>query len=492
MQFTIYSFLFFSIVLLLFYTIRIEGRPYVLCLASILYPFTIDRNAGIAVLVFSLVVYFQSILIGKTKSGKRKWLIAFLSVCCVVAVWLFLKNVIWFNQVSISNQTENNLLRNVIIPIGFSFYAFQAVGYLLDLYWDKTELVMNPVLFYLYMAWFPRFISGPIMKASDFLKEIRKLYEVKLFEKDRIKVSCSYFLVGCFYKIMVADRLAPVVEKVFSGSNHYSRAILILASVLYTMQIYCDFAGYSMYVIGISNLFGIRLVENFRAPYLSKNIKEFWDRWHISLTKWFGEYLYIPLGGSRKGILRKYINIMIVFLVSGVWHGVGFSFIAWGMLHGIYNIINDIFHRVDKRRQEILEQRNAEIHPLILTDIIKKIGTWFLTFSSVSFAWIFFKSGSLSGAVRYIRQMFTNHCPDSFSQQLEKIGIMEYDYRVYVIMLLVVLGIDVIIDRIGLDKFVRKLPLVPWLIAVWLFVLGILVYGTYGPTVMTDMIYMSF
>ena len=198
MQFTIYSFLFFSIVLLLFYTIRIEGRPYVLCLASILYPFTIDRNAGIAVLVFSLVVYFQSILIGKTKSGKRKWLIAFLSVFFVVAVWLFLKNVIWFNQVSLSNQTENSLLRNVIIPIGFSFYAFQAVGYLLDLYWDKTELIMNPVLFYLYMAWFPRFISGPIMKASDFLKEIRKLYEVKLFEKDRIKVSCSYFLVGCF------------------------------------------------------------------------------------------------------------------------------------------------------------------------------------------------------------------------------------------------------------------------------------------------------
>lgn len=510
MQFTVESFLFFCIVLLLFYLIRVEGRLYLLCLASIIYPFTIDRTAGIVVLLFSLIVYSESLLIGKLKSVKLKKVFAFLSVFSVVGVWIFLKNVIWFNRLSVSGQMENSILYKVVIPIGFSFYAFQAIGYIVDIYKGKTEVILNPALFHLYMAWFPRFVSGPIERAGTFFEETKHIFKVKLFENNRLKISVSYILVGGFYKILVADRLAPVVNNVFSAPNHYSGTILILASLLYTMQIYCDFAGYSMYVIGISNLFGIRLVENFQAPYLSKNIKEFWDRWHISLTRWFGDYLYVPLGGNRKGLLKKYVNVMIVFIVSGVWHGSGLAFIAWGMLHGGYNIASDMISRIRTRvwtmrrtgEEQLTEEQQIVTQPVerknqgtisnVVVGQAKAFSGWLITFCAVSFAWIFFKTESLMGSLRYIGMMLVNRSTETFVSQLETIGIMEYDYWIYVIMLLIVLCVDLIIYKVGLEKFVSKVPLIPWFAATWMFIMSILIYGTYGPTAITEMIYMNF
>ena len=227
-----------------------------------------------------------------------------------------------------------------------------------------------------------------------------------------------------------------------------------------------------MLAMGISQLFGIELMENFRTPYFASNINEFWDRWHISLSKWLAAYIYIPLGGNRKGIIRKYINIGIVFLISGIWHGVGKNFLIWGLLHAAYTVLDDILRRRGFK--------------LFRDGLIGKI----ITFAEVTLAWIFFRASSASGAIRYIKMMLLNHKNESIALQLNTLGIT--DILLFIIILIIWIYLDYMLYKRGVEDYLSKMPPYIWVGFIYIMFLLIMVFGVYGPTNVSEMIYMNF
>ena len=469
MQFTFVSIIFVLILFILFYSLRTEFRPYILWIASMIYPFFLGYTAGSALIVISLIVYTGGLLVGYLNTIGRKKISRFLVIATIIMI---------VGIMILTKYSGKTFLLSICIPIGFSFYGFQAISYILDVYNGEIQAEKNIVLFSIYMAWFPKFISGPIERADEFIHQLHNIYKTRLFNAQKIKKSASYILIGCFYKMVVADRIAPLTEPVFLSPENYSRLILAITAILFTVQIYCDFAGYSMFAIGVSELFGIKLTENFNAPYLSHDINEFWDRWHISLSRWLKKYIYIPLGGNRKGIKRKYLNIMIVFLISGIWHGAGLGFVIWGLLHGIYSVIDNL----------ILSSRYSGIKKGFMGRCI--------TFVSVSFAWIFFYTGSVNNAIQYIKAMLI--APGEFGI-VNQLALMKddiavfWDIAVLLAAILVMIVFDVAIYKKTLSKMIENMSLVCWCSMLWIVILLVAIFGAYGPGLeSSQMIYMNF
>ena len=275
----------------------------------------------------------------------------------------------------------------IAIPIGLSFYTFQAISYVLDLHGGRILPEKSFINFAIYMTWFPKWMSGPIERASDFTSQLKFQGNIRTFSFKRITWAASYFVWGLVMKLMVADKVAIAVDAAYSEIPSMGSAALILAAFLYSIQIYCDFAGYTNVAIGISKLFGLDLTQNFKTPYMAENITDFWRRWHITLSSFLRDYIYIPLGGNRKGSFRKHLNTIVVFLICGMWHGAGLSFIVWGLLHASFNIVTAL---TKKTRMSFLTRG--------------KTGRA-LTFLFVTFAWIFFRADSLTIAADFIRGM---------------------------------------------------------------------------------------
>ncbi|MCH5257498.1 MAG: MBOAT family protein [Lachnospiraceae bacterium] len=487
MQFAILSVFYILAALILFYSLRTEFRLYILCAASIIYPFLLGQEVGTAIIVISLTVYGAGLLIDYLNNiGQKKVssILMILTITMIVGIMVLTK---YFSRILaflnaenlfVNSIPEDSFLFSVCIPIGFSFYGFQAISYILDVYNGKKQAERNILLFHIYMAWFPKFISGPIERSDEFIHQLRSIDKVRIFDAHRIKKSASYIFIGCFYKMVVADRIAPLIKQVFLSPGNYSRAILIIVAILFTIQIYCDFAGYSMFAIGVSELFGIRLTENFNAPYLSHNINEFWERWHISLSRWLKQYIYIPLGGNRKGIERKYLNIMIVFLISGIWHGAGWGFIIWGLLHGTYSVIDNLILRSNYTR--------------IREGFIGR----FITFTSVSFAWIFFYNGSVSSAINYIKTLLITPGELGIINQLVLIKNdtdTMVDLVVLLAVIIIILVFDMVIYKKTLLKMIENMSLGSWCLMIWILILLVAVFGVYGPDIEgNQMIYMQF
>ncbi len=282
---------------------------------------------------------------------------------------------------------------NWAIPIGISFFTFQAVGYMLDIYHNRLKAEKNFIDYALFVSFFPSIISGPINKASLVMPQIKNLRVY--FDYNKAVEGLKMLLWGMFMKVVVADRVGLYVDTVLPFYQNYSGLTCFTASVFYTIQIYADFAGYSLMAIGVGKVLGFELTENFRRPYFAVSVTDFWRRWHISLSTWLKDYVYIPLGGSRCSKLRNYWNIFVTFLVSGIWHGANWTFIVWGVWHGIFQII-----------EKALGQQKCEYGWFGKT--IKII----ITFLLVNFAWIFFRMPTLSDAVGVIRNIF------DFSQPL--------------------------------------------------------------------------
>lgn len=219
---------------------------------------------------------------------------------------------------------------DVILPVGISFYIFQALSYTVDVYREDVKAEKNFLKYALFVSFFPQLVAGPIERSKNLLKQV---HEKHYFDAQRVKDGLLLMIWGGFQKIVIADRVAIVVDTIFNKFPQYGGMYIVVATILFAFQIYCDFSGYSTIAIGAAKVMGFQLMENFNAPYLSMSVAEFWRRWHISLSSWFRDYLYIPLGGNRKGKFRKYINLMIVFIISGLWHGAQWSFIAWGALN---------------------------------------------------------------------------------------------------------------------------------------------------------------
>lgn len=279
---------------------------------------------------------------------------------------------------------------NWAVPVGISFFTFQAVGYMLDVYHGRSKAEKSFLDYVLFVSFFPQVVSGPISTANELMPQIKATHK---FEYIQGRAGLRALLWGMFLKLVVADRLSLIVDTVYSNYSHLSGSTCLMASVFYTLQIYGDFAGYSLMALGIAKTLGFNLINNFRQPYLAISITDFWKRWHISLTRWLTQQVYIPMGGSRCSKMRTYWNIFVTFLVSGIWHGANWTFIVWGMIHGVVQIIEKHLGL------NMLKHKWARPMRIVITFII------------VNFAWIFFRLPAIGDAITVIRKIFTDFGP---------------------------------------------------------------------------------
>lgn len=278
---------------------------------------------------------------------------------------------------------------NWAVPVGISFFTFQAVGYMLDVYHGRVKAEKNLLDYVLFVSFFPQITSGPISTTEDLMPQIKATHT---FDYEQGKQGLKQLLWGMFIKLVIADRLGLFVDTVYANYTYYTGATCFVASIFYTLQIYCDFAGYSLMAIGIARTLGFNLIDNFRRPYLAVSITDFWKRWHISLTKWLTRQVYIPLGGSRCSKSRTYWNILITFLVSGIWHGANWTFIIWGVIHGVLQIIEKALG------WQKFESNNTGMRFVRVS----------ITFLFVNFAWIFFRMPDITSAIQVFVKMFTD------------------------------------------------------------------------------------
>ena len=387
LQFT--TIVFVIVMLVLFQLSPGQLRKYVLLLGSLGYIFVEGGVLGLTVILLVTLISWGTgrvFFAGKeTTNEGRSRKIAMISVIALLSAVLFgWKYLPWLAGVlgkDVSGKTW------AAVPIGLSFYTFQAISYVADLYTGKMKPLKSPVKYSIYMTWFPKWMSGPIERAGTFVDQLKYSGNIRSYSFLRITAAAPYFIWGLVMKLLIADKIAKPVDAAFAGIGSMGPLALLLASLLYTLQIYCDFAGYTNIAIGLSKLFGIDLTQNFKTPYLAENITDFWRRWHISLSSFLRDYIYIPLGGNRKGALRKHLNTVIVFFICGMWHGAGLSFIVWGLLHGFFSIVTAFL-------------KKSKLDFLVKGGIGRV-----LTFIAVSFAWIFFRADSMSQALQFIKGM---------------------------------------------------------------------------------------
>jgi D-alanyl-lipoteichoic acid acyltransferase DltB (MBOAT superfamily) len=476
------TFVFLAAVTLLFFCVQKIARPYILLAASLIYVFYLDRTACVALIASSSVVYAVGAYDYNLKrSGKEKTAeaVTLFGMILLVLFWSIFKIVPRLSMALGSGDvTHNNLLKNIILPIGYSYYMFQGISYLSDIHKDKIIPEKNVFYFMLYMCFFPKFISGPIERADVFLNHIKKLSDVRLFDEERLSSALGYCLYGYFMKIVVADRLGLYVGPIFNDYHKYCPFVLVVGALLYSMQIYCDFAGYSALAVGVSRLYGIELTQNFLAPYMAVDISDFWRRWHRSLSMWLKDYIYIPLGGNRKGKVRQYLNSMIVFLICGIWHGNGLNFLAWGFIHGIYTVTHSL-----------MKEKKSRLNNNWMTLILKRTATFFLA----TFAWIFFGSSGLKSAIGYIERMILGWGSDG--AKLAEVGLDLTYFLFFAICFLAIFLMDMQVSkkRIAFPDVIMQWHYVPRYIVYLIFILTIFVFGMYGPGYDTgQFMYMSF
>ena len=349
---------------------------------------------------FLLLIAFTSfcswgsgLLIGKAESNKKAktwmWLNIILNLGILATFKYYDFFVTEFGQ--LFHISTDGLLLKVILPVGISFYTFQALSYSIDVYRGKIEPTKDIVAFFAFISFFPQLVAGPIERATNLLPQFLKKRE---FDYDTAVDGMRQILWGLFKKIVVADNCAVYVDQVFSNYTNESGSTLLLAAIFFTFQIYGDFSGYSDIAIGTAKLFGIKLMRNFNVPYFSRDIAEFWRRWHISLTTWFRDYVYIPLGGSRVSKAKVIRNTFIIFLVSGLWHGANWTFIVWGAYHALLFLPLILTGKNRKYTNQVAEGR--------ILPTLKELGQMLLTFFLSVFGWVIFRSENIEQAWEYV------------------------------------------------------------------------------------------
>ncbi|OXA82590.1 D-alanyl-lipoteichoic acid acyltransferase DltB, MBOAT superfamily [Flavobacterium aquidurense] len=353
-------------------------------------------------LIFStLLDYFTGIKMSESKNKTVKFFWFWLSISLNLGFLCVFKYYNFFVQSfadAIANigLHVNPLTFKVILPIGISFYTFHGLSYVIDIYKGRIKAEKNIVDYSVFVSFFPLLVAGPIERATHLLPQIQKK---RSFDYDKAVDGLRQILWGLFKKIVIADQCALYVNTIFNNSVEYSGSTLLLGAVFFSFQIYGDFSGYSDIAIGVARLFGIDLLKNFAFPYFSRDIAEFWRRWHISLSTWFRDYLYIPLGGSKGGVWIKIRNTFIIFLVSGFWHGANWTFIVWGFLNALY-IMPSIIFNTNRNNLDIIAQGKY-------LPSIKEVFQMVLTFSLTVLAWVFFRANNVEHALSYISEIFS-------------------------------------------------------------------------------------
>jgi D-alanyl-lipoteichoic acid acyltransferase DltB (MBOAT superfamily) len=358
----------------------------------------------ILILLFTIIIdYYAGIYLEKFQGKKRKTFLV-ISLVANVGILAIFK---YYNFINDNISSFLGILEfknpipylSVILPIGLSFHTFQAMSYTIEVYRGNQKAEKNFGIYALYVMFYPQLVAGPIERPQNLLHQF---YEKHEFEYDRVVQGLKLMLWGLFKKIVIADRLSIYVNAVYNNPNQHFGLTLILATIFFAFQIYCDFSGYSEIAIGSAQVMGFKLMTNFKRPYFAKSVSEFWKRWHISLSTWFSDYLYISLGGNRVSIPRWYFNMFFVFLVSGIWHGANWTFIIWGALNGLYLIFALIKNRLlkpsEKSRPKIVKSGINSINILI-------------TFILICLSWVFFRANSAHDAFIIIRNMFKINMP---------------------------------------------------------------------------------
>lgn len=470
--------LFLGVVAALFFLLPGKKRTALLLFASYAFCGWIDLRALWALIMISAATWLLGRKIERlclTNRRHRGKIYGAVGIGIYVLILCIYKYAPYYGaNLSSKMGLPEDVLHSLVMPVGLSFYLFQAIGYLADVYGGKMKAEKSFLDFSCYLAFFPKLVSGPIENARDFLPQVKALDQVTLKDRGRLSTALAYILWGYFMKMVVADRLAVTVNQIFENPAYLDSFWLILGMLFYTIQIYCDFAGYSYIAIGCAGIFGIRLVENFKAPYFASSITDFWRRWHISLSTWLRDYIYIPLGGNRKRFVRKCANTMVVFLVCGMWHGAGLNFVAWGLLHGIYSVA------------EALGKRKGW----------KVKGGRILTFLAVAFAWIFFRASSLKTALYYVFRMFTAGIHP------EQWGQIANDLQLNVLeVMLMVLGIGTVwlVDgfcsrkKLHFPVLIQQKQNAMRYLVFYLLLTAIFIFGMYGPGYHAEQfIYMQF
>ena len=403
MLFNSWQFLIFlTITFFLYFLIPKKYRHIFLLIAS--YAFYMFWNYKLIFLILftTLISYGGALLINKYKEKKKlKTFLMISSVTLCLLVLLFFKyfNFLANTVIDIINALFVNsydyIVLNIILPVGISFYTFQTLSYVIDVYKEKYEPEKNFFYFALYVSFFPQLVAGPIERSNNLIPQFKEKEGIK---KENISTGLKYMLKGYVEKIMIADMVGLFVNPIFNDINNANGLLVLIGSILFSVQILGDFAGYSNIAIGVAKLFNINLTKNFDAPYKATSIKEFWRRWHISLSNWFKDYLYIPLGGSHVSVFRWAVNILVVFIVSGLWHGAGYMFLIWGLLHGIYQIVGKLtLNTRDKLNNKIgLSPKSVNILRVVITYLL------------ICFAWISFRSNNITDMLEAYRLLFTS------------------------------------------------------------------------------------
>ncbi|MFK7833715.1 MAG: MBOAT family protein [Winogradskyella sp.] len=380
----------FTITSILYFNISHKFRALLLLISSYVFYISWRWDFALVMLAVTLINYYSGLKIEQSEPIRKKQYYLWFALISSLIPLLYLKyanffiaNVNNLSQVFGSNSSFSSL--DVILPVGISFFTFQALSYSLDVFYNKTKVERNVINFSVFVAFFPQLVAGPIERSSNLLKQFRVQHS---FNRLNFIDGCKLFIWGLFKKVVIADRLALYVDRIYENPDLYNAPTLAVATVFFAIQIYCDFSGYSDMAIGTAKILGFDLMQNFNLPYLSKSIAEFWRRWHISLSTWFSDYLYKPLGGSRVKYQRWLYNILIVFLVSGFWHGANWTFIAWGFLHALYYFFEswgDLF----LKRVNQLNLKNLRVYKLF------KI---VLVFLLACYAWVFFRASNITDA----------------------------------------------------------------------------------------------
>ena len=373
---------FFAIILAVYYILPHKFRWGLLLLASVVFYASADWKMLALIGGSILVSYIAGLKIEQAENEKQKkvWMAG--CIILLVVILMLFKYFGFFADVIGNMLGATSFVFNLVMPLGISYYTFKIISYLVDIYKGKIDAEKHLGYYALYVSFFPQILCGPIERADYFIPQLK--YGCK-FEDKLAAEGLERIIIGLFKKLAIADRLALYVGTVFDAPTAYPGLASIMAVAFYTIQIYCDFSGYSDMAIGMAQMLGIRTRENFNYPYFSRSIKEFWSRWHISLSSWLRDYIYIPLGGNRKGKMRKHLNTLAVFLVSGIWHGSSLSFVFWGALHGLWNMISTPKKDDDPVWKQILQ---------VLVTIL-----------GVAFTWIFFRAKDLATAFTMIKHM---------------------------------------------------------------------------------------
>ncbi len=484
MVFNSIKFLIFFPIIVLVYFIFPQKYKYIWLLISSYYFYTCWNIKYTFILFISTIItYLTGILIDKShKIQLENKSILYKKLIFIIGISLNLIILFYFKYTNFLVINLNKILEivkikfvipkaDIIMPIGISFYMFQSLGYIIDVYRENIKAEKNFGKYALFVSFFPQITSGPIGRAKELLHQIHKPNK---FNYENMKNGLLLMIWGFFLKLVLADRIAIVVNQIYDNYMDYAGFEILIATVLFAIQLYCDFDGYSNIAIGAAQVMGFKLINNFEQPYFAKSVKEFWRRWHISLSSWLKDYLYIPLGGSRCSKLKKYRNIMITFLISGLWHGSSWNYVIWGFLHGAYQVLDDLTKPLKDKFNTVFKIKTECFSYRLFQTIC--------TFIAVDFAWLFFKAPSALNALKIIKQMFSKFNPwILFDGTLYTYGLDQKDFRLMIYCIVILFVVDLLKSKMKIREKISKQNIVFRWSLYFVGIFAVLIFGIYGP-----------